>query len=274
MTAHAHMICTVVCWLFLDRTVVSASWCLLSALPRSSQMWEMYRKRSGAWQKRFVTIRSGGGYSPATVHRLLSHHQEGFPPAVECHLDMPSGLDSPDIVASHGSSSPMHPFKLPPGRSYTNGTLPHLVTRPCESASGCFTREGENCGNSPGLPHLDRRFSCHSHLYNEGWERRWVCDPCGSNAPPHMRSGPTSTHLRQVCQRSGSESVGRELRPIRCVWQDVEVPLNTTLSVVTDSSTESAPPSPTQSHGESTVNQSTINEEVGHAVLCKVCDST
>ena len=264
------MNCTVVCCLFLDHTVVSASWRLLSALPCSSQMWEMYRKRSGAWQKRFVTIRNGG-YSPATMHRLLSHHREGAPPSGECHLDMPSGLDSPDIVPSHGSSSPTHPFKLPPGRSYTNGTLPHLVPGLCGGASGSFTREGENCGNSPGSPHLDRRFSYHSHLYNEGWERRWVCDPCESYSPPHMRSGPTSTHQRQVCQRNGSESVGRELKPIRRVWQDVEVPLNTTPSVVTDSSTESAPPSPTQSHGESTVNQSTINEEVGQGALCNVC---
>ena len=231
------------------------------------QMWDMYQKRSGAWQMRFRTI-SNGGYSPASVHRLLSPYPEGASPVADGHLDVYSGLDTPDRGLSQHSASPMHQSRLLARRSSTNGILPHLVNGPAESVSGCLPRGTEACEGPLGSPpRLGRRCSCQCHPHDEGWERRQACGHYGSYSPPRRRSGAGSSHLlRQVCQQNGGETVGRELKPTRRVWQDVEVPLNTSPSVTVDSSTESAP-SPTQSHGESTVNQPINTEEVSHVYV-------
>lgn len=228
-------------------------------------MWEMYQKRSGAWQMRFRTI-SNGGSSPASTYRVLSHGPEVVPSAGEDNLDVYSGLDSPDRGLSQCSASPTHPLRLTGRRPCTNETVPHFVTGPGGSVGGCSTREAEECDRSPGSPRIGRQFSYQCHPYDEGWERRRPCEQYGSYSPPRRRSGPSSIHLRQVCQHNGAETSGRELKPVRRVWQDVEVPLNTSPPAAVESSTESAP-SPTQSHGESTVNQSTSNEEVSHGLL-------
>ena len=230
-------------------------------------MWEMYQKRSGAWQMRFHAI-SNGGHSPASMHRLLSQYPEGAPPAAEGDLEEYNDLDTPETRPVQYTSDPKYQSRLLAHRYSTNGIIPHLVPRPSESVPRCFPRGTEECGSSPGLPRLGRRFSYQCHPYDEGWQRKRTCGHYGSYSPPRRRCGRSESHLRQMHQQSGGQPGGRELKPMRRAWQDVEVPLNTSTSVTVDSSTESAP-SPTQSHGESTTNHSTSSEEVSHALTCQ-----
>lgn len=231
--------------------------------PASSQMWEMYQRRSGAWQMRFHTI-SNAGYSPASMHRLLNQYPEGAPPVAEGHVEAYDDLDTCESGPVQYTANPKYQSRLITHRYSTNGILPHLVPRPSESVPRCFPRGTEECGSSPGLPRLGRRFSYQCHPYDEGWQRKRTCGHHGSYSPPRRRCGRSESHLRQMHQQGSGQPVGSELKPMRRPWQDVEVPLNTSTSVTIDSSTESAP-SPTQSHGESTMNQSISSEEVSHA---------